>query len=146
LVAGASGVEGFHGNGEKLKFERRKFLGVGELSAISAGRQDIVEQYIAALNTREPDKVVSLYSPTAVHVTSARTVQGIEAIRAWYQYLFTTLLPGASITLTGYSGTGSSRHLTWTATSQLGNVNNGSDTFGLFNEKIAYHYTFFTLS
>jgi len=108
--------------------------------------QDIVEQYIAALNTREPDKVVSLYSPTAVHVTSARTVQGIEAIRAWYQYLFTTLLPGASITLTGYSGTGSSRHLTWTATSQLGNVNNGSDTFGLFNEKIAYHYTFFTLS
>jgi hypothetical protein len=107
---------------------------------------DITAKYIAAMNTHNPEQVVNLYNPTAVHVTAARTIQGHPAIRAWNQSLFNQLLPNAVFTLTGFSGTGGSRHFTWTAVSPLGNVQNGNDTLGLLNGKIAYHYSFFTIS
>jgi hypothetical protein len=107
---------------------------------------DISQEYISALNTRDPEKVLTLYTPTAVHVTAARTVQGLDALRAWYTTLLGQLLPGAVFNLTGYSGTGSSRHFTWTAISSKGVVQNGSDTFGLLNGKITYHYSFFTIT
>jgi hypothetical protein len=108
--------------------------------------QDITAQYIAALNKHDPNLVVNLYTPTAVHVNAARTVQGTTAIRTWFHSFFSQILPNAEFTLTGFSGTGSSRHLTWTATSSSGKVNNGNDTLGLVDGKIAYHYTFFTVS
>ncbi|MEW6717071.1 MAG: nuclear transport factor 2 family protein [Chloroflexota bacterium] len=108
--------------------------------------KDITEKYIDALNSSSPEAVTALYTPAAVHITYSRTVQGPEAIKAWYQNLFTQLLPQAKYTLTGFTGTGNSRHLTWTATSPNGTVENGNDTFGLIEAKIAYHYTFFTIS
>jgi hypothetical protein len=108
--------------------------------------QDITGQYIAALNTHNPDQVVDLYTPTAVHVTAARTIQGHAAIRAWYQTMFSQLLPNGVFTLSGFTGTDNSRHFTWTATSSQGKVNNGSDTFGLSGGKIIYHYSFFTVT
>ena len=108
--------------------------------------QDITQQYIAALNSHDPNLVVGLYNPTAVHVNAARTIQGVTAIRSWYQTVFNQLLPNASFTHTGFTGAGSSRHFTWTAVSSAGTVSDGSDTLGLVNGKIAYHYTFFTIS
>ncbi len=108
--------------------------------------QDISQQYINALNTRDPERVLALYNPTAVHVNSARTIQGVGPLRAWYTSLFNQVLPEATFTHTGFSGSGSSRHFTWTAASRSGQVSNGSDTFGLINGKIAYHYTFFSVS
>jgi hypothetical protein len=107
---------------------------------------DIAQEYIDALNSHDLDKVLSLYSPTAVHVTSAQTIQGEDAIRKWYSTYFARKLPNATFTLTGFSGTGSSRHLTWTATSSAGEVLNGSDTLSLANGKIVYHYTSFTVT
>lgn len=107
---------------------------------------DVCEKYIKALNNRDPLQVANLYTPTAVHITSARTIQGAQAIHTWYQGLFYTTLPEARFTLTGFSGSGNSRHLTWTATSRLGSVQNGSDTLGVTGDKIAYHYTSFTVS
>lgn len=107
---------------------------------------DITAQYIEVLNTKDPDQIVKLYNPNAVHITAARTVQGYKAMGIWYQALFFSLLPNANFTLTGYSGTGSSRHLTWTATSDMGAVHNGNDIFGLYKGKITYHYSFFTIS
>ena len=71
---------------------------------------DISQQYITALNTRDPEQVLALYTPTAVHVTAARTVQGPDALRSWYAYLLGQLLPGAAFHLTSFSGVGSSRH------------------------------------
>jgi hypothetical protein len=108
--------------------------------------QDITAQLIAALNARDPNKVVALYSPTAVHTTAARTIQGHTALRAWYQTIFNELLPNAKFTLTGFSGSGASRHLTWTAASAQGKVDNGSDTLGLSDGKIIYHYSFFNVT
>lgn len=108
--------------------------------------QDVTALYIAALNSHLPDSVVNLYVPAAVHVTGARTVQGQAALRVWYHALFNSLLPNAVFTLTGYTGTGNSRHFTWTAVSSNGSVLDGKDTFGLQNGRIAYHYSFFSIS
>ncbi|MCI0519232.1 MAG: nuclear transport factor 2 family protein [Chloroflexi bacterium] len=108
--------------------------------------QDITQQLIAALNKRSVDQAAALYTPTAVHITSARTVQGSAAIRAWYHNLLTQILPNAAFTLVNFTGSGSSRHFTWTATSSAGSVKNGSDTLGIMNGKIAYHYSSFKVT
>jgi hypothetical protein len=97
-------------------------------------------------NTHDPNRVISLYQDNAAHVTGARTVVGSQAILNWYSELFTTRLPGALFQITGFSGTGNSRHLTWTATSTAGNVQNGNDTIGIRDGKIQYHYTYFTIT
>lgn len=107
---------------------------------------EVTQLYIAALNTHDPDQVLNLYSPNALHVTGAQTIQGADAIHSWYQTVFNQLLPNATFTHTGFSGTGNSRHFTWTATSTAGNVNNGNDTFGLLSDKIIYHYTYFSVT
>jgi hypothetical protein len=108
--------------------------------------EDISGKYIAALNSKDPNQVINLYTNNAVHVNAARTVSGKAAIKSWYTNLFNQLLPNAKFTLTGFSGTGNSRHFTWTAQSPSGNVQDGNDTFGLSNGKITYHYTHFTVA
>lgn len=106
--------------------------------------QDVCEKIIQALNAHDTNQLVDLYTPSAVHITSARTVQGSEAIRNWYNMLLNQILPGASFTLTSFTGSGSNRFYTWTATSAHGSVQNGNDVLGLADNKIAYHYSFFT--
>ncbi len=108
--------------------------------------KDIAEKYIDALNTHNPDNVLPFYRSTAVHITPIRTVQGISHVKAWYAELFILKLPAATFRLTGYTGLGSSRQFTWTATSHKGRVVNGNDTFGLVGGKIAYHYSSFTIT
>jgi hypothetical protein len=87
-----------------------------------------------------------LYNTNGVHITAARSVQGHNDLRIWYEALLSSLLPNAKFLHTGFSGRGNSRHLTWTAESELGAVHNGNDTFGLYKGKITYHYSFFSLS
>lgn len=108
--------------------------------------KDITERLVDAWNTHDAAQVAALYTATAVHVMPQRTITGQTAIRQWYQYLFNQVLPNARFTLTGYSGTGNSRHFTWEATSDRGVVTNGNDTLGLQDGKIAYHFTMFTVS
>lgn len=108
--------------------------------------KDISEHYLAALNTHDIEQLAALYREDAVHVTSARTIQGKSAIKAWYGSLFTEILPDAAFTLAGYSGTGNIRQINWTAGSSKGDVKNGSDTIGLIEGKIAYHFSEFTVS
>jgi hypothetical protein len=108
---------------------------------------DIAVAFVQALNSRDASQVTALYSDTAIHVSSARTITGSTPIKSWYQQIFSRILPNATFALTGYSGTGGSRHLTWTAKSPRGEVLNGNDTLGLNPEgKITYHYTFFTVT
>ena len=107
---------------------------------------DIVQQYIDALNSRDVNNIMGLYSPQALHVNAARTVQGIAAIRAWYESLFSQVIPNAKFVLIGHSGSDNSRHMTWTATSDNGSVRNGDDTLGLLDGKISYHFTFFDVN
>ncbi len=107
---------------------------------------DIADTLVAALNTHDLDKVSALYLPDAVHITFARAIQGSQAIREYYNTLFNQMLPSASFKLTGATGSGNSRHLTWTATSTKGSILNGSDSIGLLDGKIAYHYSHFSVS
>lgn len=107
---------------------------------------DYPEQVIGKLNQRDPALLAGLYQENAAHVTGARTVVGKPAVQQWYQTLLTDLLPQGQFQLTGKSGLGSSRHFTWTASSDKGQVVDGKDTIGLRDGLIQYHYTYFTVS
>ncbi len=43
---------------------------------------DITERYIAALNPHDVNKVIALYDAASVHVTSERTIQGTNSLKA----------------------------------------------------------------
>jgi hypothetical protein len=102
---------------------------------------DIPQNYITALNTHDADQVVSLYTPTAIYITSSRTKQGTAALKAEYTHFFQNVVPNATFTLINSSGTGSSRHFSWRAVTPQGQIRDGNDTVGLINGKISYHYT-----
>jgi hypothetical protein len=106
---------------------------------------DLPQQLISALNTHNADQIANLYPPGAVHIDAQRTIQGIESIRLWYANLLNNTLPNAAFTLTGSTGMGTTRHFTWRATSNRGNIQDGSDTLGIQDGKISYHYTSFSL-
>lgn len=107
---------------------------------------DLPEQYISALNTHNADIVANLYTDNAVHITTSQTIQGINAIKIWLNTFLNQTFANAEFQLTGSSGTGSSRHFTWKAKSSTGSINNGNDTIGIVSGKIAYHYSYFTIS
>jgi hypothetical protein len=107
---------------------------------------DISEAYVRALNTHDPEKVIDLYHPLAVHVTALRTTKGKDAIKAWIIDLLNEKLPGATFSLTNANGSGLLRHVNWKARSQKAHVDNGSDTLGLLDGKIIYQYSAFSLT
>jgi hypothetical protein len=107
---------------------------------------DIAEKYIEALNSGDPLNPTLLYTLTGIHSSPTETVQGSEKLLSWYHTFLTATLPNARFVLTGYSGSSSTRQLTWTATSDRGQVLNGSDTMGVEDGKITFHYTFFTVT
>jgi hypothetical protein len=108
--------------------------------------KDICVSLMEAMNTHDIDKILSLYTPPAVHINAVRTTQGIEALRSWYSQLFNEILPESNFIMSSYNGKGSSRHITWTASSPNGLVRNGNDTLGLLKGKIGYHYSFFNVT
>jgi hypothetical protein len=104
------------------------------------------EVLIGALNEHDAAKITDLYLPAAVHITGGQTVHGGGGIHDWYVELFHKTLPDATFQLAGFAGSlGNIYHMTWSATSTAGRVENGKDTLGLLGGKIAYHYTFFTV-
>ncbi len=108
--------------------------------------KDIAEAYIDALNTHDPEKVLALYHPQAVHVTYLRITQGAASLRGWLEAFFNDLLPDARFISNGYEKAEQHRHLAWKAVSRKGVVNNGSDTLGLANGKIIYHFSSYNLN
>lgn len=106
---------------------------------------DMPERLVGRLNQRDPVFVGGLYQENAAHVTGDRTLVGREAIREWYAAFLAEQLPDATFKVTSKSGTGSSRHYTWTAESTRGNVLDGNDTLGIKDGRIQYHYTYFTI-
>jgi hypothetical protein len=108
--------------------------------------RDIIDQYLDALNTQDPAKAASLYDPRAVHLNATRTIQGPQEITAWYSTLHNHVLPNGRFSLTGQSVSDNRRHITWSATSNQGRVLDGSDYIALKDDKIAYHYTYFTVT
>ena len=107
--------------------------------------KDMPEIFIETLNTHDIQLLSSLYTQDGVHITSDKTAQGPDAIGAWFQALFTDILPDATFRLTSSSGSGNVRQFRWEADSTLGRVRNGSDTIGIHLGRIAYQYSHFTI-
>jgi len=101
---------------------------------------DITQRYVYALNSNDPNIMLPLYQANAALVTSARTIQGTTAISTWFSQFFGSIIPKGIFYLTGSSGSGNSRSLTWQATSGTSTFT-GSDTFGLQDGKIIYQFS-----
>jgi hypothetical protein len=108
--------------------------------------KDICVRLIDSMNAHDIDKILELYTLPAVHINAIRTTQGFDNLRSWYTKMFTEILPDSSFNLGSYTGKGSSRHMTWSASSTKGLVRNGNDTLGISHGKINYHYSFFTVT
>jgi hypothetical protein len=106
--------------------------------------KDISDLWVDALNSGVPEQVTKLYAANSVHITSTRSIQGLTEIQDWYNYLLKQLLPNGKFTITGVSGSGNSRSINWICKSEKANISDGRDTLGLINEKIGYHYSFFS--
>ncbi|HNY99857.1 MAG TPA: nuclear transport factor 2 family protein [Anaerolineaceae bacterium] len=105
---------------------------------------DLRDQYISALNTRDVETLVNLYRDDAFHITSARTIRGKDAIRAWYNLLFTEIAPNAKFQMLNKTDSGQSLHFSWNAELQSGRRLNGMDSFRKSGDLIYYHYSFFS--
>jgi hypothetical protein len=108
--------------------------------------KDICVELIDCMNRHDVESIVKLYTLPAIHINSYRTTQGLENLRSWYIQLFEQILPNSKFKLGNYNGSGSSRHLTWTASSTKGFVRNGNDTLSISHGKINYHYSFFNVT
>ncbi len=108
-------------------------------------KEDYPATYIKSLNARDINNIVQIYRSNCVHITADKTIQGTSAIKNWYSTLLTQKLPKATFELTGYTGSKNIRHFTWRASSSSGRVENGQDTFGILNNSIAYHFSYFTI-
>lgn len=106
-------------------------------------KPDLVDELVRRLNKRKVSSIIDLYRKNAAHVTGDRTVVGRDAIAAWYRHLFKTVLPDGKFELTGRTGIGTFRQYTWLGKSMAGEVVVGSDTLGILDGKIQYHYTHF---
>jgi hypothetical protein len=102
-------------------------------------------RYVDALNSGDPAQVVALYQDLGIHVNAQRTLQGSDGILRWYGSLLRETLPGARFAITGQQHTGNISTLTWTAESPAGRVLDGKDSLGVQDNRIAYHYTYFTV-
>ena len=111
-----------------------------------SGVNDISQRYLVGLNAHNPEQLAALYNPNAVHITRNETIQGLPAIRQWYDNFFRQHLPKAVFAMSGISGDKIFRHFAWTATAATGEVLDGSDTLGLAEDEISFHYSAFSIS
>ncbi len=99
------------------------------------------QKYIAALNSHDPDKVLSQYSENAVQIHSGGAIQGKEAIRTRIASLIADYSDG-QFELLGESRDENIVSLQWEASSPSGHSLQGQDTFGLLDDLISYQYSF----
>jgi hypothetical protein len=102
----------------------------------------IIQKLISALNAHNTDSIAALYTEDAVHITAEQTIQGRTAIKAFYADLFTKRQPNVVFTLTSLTGKEPTRNFGWTST-YSNTSRKGTDTLGLIEGVIAYHYCSF---
>ncbi len=102
---------------------------------------DVIDSLIEALNRADIEAILSLYQPNAILVTPLHTLQGREALRAYYTDLLTKELPGATFIAETRVNEGYIRHIRWDALSARNGtaVQDGQDTIALRQGLIQYH-------
>jgi len=108
--------------------------------------KDTPELLIDAMNQHNPDVILALYHPQAVHISRGRTIQGLDGIKDWYQTFLNQEMPQADFTIQHTQGSGITRHFTWDARNSSKEIDNARDTIGLLNDKILYHYTSYAIT
>jgi hypothetical protein len=106
--------------------------------------KDIIEDLIDGINSRNITKILSLYVPDAVHINAQRTIQGQPALREWYKSSFDSYPKDAVFEITDLEISETIRKFSWKASVLNTNQISGSDSIGLSNGKILYHYSTIT--
>jgi hypothetical protein len=107
--------------------------------------KELPESYIDALNTHDENQIIKLYTEDIVHISPMGTIQGINAVGSFLNSLLNQMLPSSTFLLTGSNKVGNSYNFTWESSSSSAIIKNGNDTIGVINNKIAYHYSYFTI-
>jgi lysozyme len=101
----------------------------------------VITNYVQALNARDFDGLAALYAPTGVRIGASGTVQGPQAIQAWYVDWLNKQFPGGSFTLGAISTINPTTwSFLWTCHTAKGDAK-GQDTVGLQGGKLQYHAT-----
>ena len=106
--------------------------------------KDIIEDLIDGINSRNITKILSLYLPDAVHINAQRTIQGQPALHEWYRLSFENNLKDAVFEITDLEISETIRKFSWKASVMNTDQIFGSDSIGLSNGKILYHYSTIT--
>jgi len=99
------------------------------------------EQYINAVNSKDVDAMLSLYSDQAVHIRAKGAVQGKKEIKKWASLLINDF-SGNKLTLIGQTKNDAVHNFQWTGASKADKLYRGFNTVGMTDKKISYHYTF----
>jgi len=99
------------------------------------------EQYIQALYSKDPDKVLSYYSNQAVHIRAEAAVQGKQEIKKWITSLINEY-SNDNLQLVSQTKDSSVYNFQWSGSNRAGKPVEGHDTVGLVDKKISYHYSF----
>lgn len=104
---------------------------------------DIVESLINTLNNRNINNIVDLYTLDAIHITAERTIQGHSELKSWLNQFLNFDYKDALFEIMELSGDDPTRYFSWQATLSDGSIKTGSDTIGIAENKIIYHYSAF---
>jgi hypothetical protein len=107
---------------------------------------DPVTMIFEALNSQQFTPILDIYAKNAVLVTPRKTIQGEENIKTFYEQVLAVELKSGDFRVTSKRVVDNTIHYKWTCTSQTGNVIDGKDTLGIRNDKVIYHYCFYTIT
>lgn len=101
---------------------------------------NFVSQYFSALNSNNPDKVLKFYHNNAVVIRIGRSLVGKGAIKDW---IATTIADhkGQKFDLLQENVDRHIHNFRWQVQNQNGSLTEGSDTMGVIENTIRYHYS-----
>ncbi len=99
------------------------------------------EKFVLAMNSKDPDKVLSFYTDDAIHIRPDSAVQGKQAIRKWIEAKMQEVSK-KEITLISQSQVKTFCNFLWESTNVNGAFLQGRETMGLTDQRIRYHYSF----
>jgi len=102
-------------------------------------------QYIKALNSKDAEQVLKLYTINAVYISTTNAMQGKAKIREWIAALLKSY-SNDTFTLLSQSHDQNIYNFQWEVATKDGTALEGQDTMGLMNKKIGYHYSFIKLA
>jgi len=101
----------------------------------------LVEEYLQAMNSKDPEKVLELYADNAIHIRVESTIQGKKPIRTWIDSQMKAFSKNL-FRLISQSRHRNIHNFMWEAINDAGEIIQGHYTFGAKNKKIMYHYAF----